>query len=156
MCNLYSITTNQAAILALFRVVNQYVGNLPPMPSVFPDYPAPVVRNTRDGQRELAMLRWGICRRRHASAAPPVTNVRNTASPHWRAWLKPESRCLVRTRTVDAYRGGSDSDHRGAGLVRVLTRRGPEFELASARTDMQPRKAVTLKPRVAYFGQCPN
>jgi hypothetical protein len=28
MCNLYSITTNQAAIAALFRVVNRYVGNL--------------------------------------------------------------------------------------------------------------------------------
>ena len=27
MCNLYSITTNQAAIIALFRVVNRYVGN---------------------------------------------------------------------------------------------------------------------------------
>jgi hypothetical protein len=45
MCNLYSITTNQAAIAALFRVVNRYVGNLPPMPGVFPDYPAPAVRN---------------------------------------------------------------------------------------------------------------
>jgi len=44
MCNLYSITTNQAAIAALFRVMNQYVGNLLPMPGVFPDYPAPVVR----------------------------------------------------------------------------------------------------------------
>ena len=32
MCNLYSITTNQAAIIALFRVMNGYVGNLPPMP----------------------------------------------------------------------------------------------------------------------------
>jgi hypothetical protein len=31
MCNLYSITTNQAAIAALFRVMNRYVGNLPPM-----------------------------------------------------------------------------------------------------------------------------
>jgi hypothetical protein len=27
----YSITTNQAAIIALFRVINRYVGNLPPM-----------------------------------------------------------------------------------------------------------------------------
>jgi hypothetical protein len=45
MWNLYSITTNQAAIIALFRVMNRYVGNLPPMPGVFPDYPAPVVRN---------------------------------------------------------------------------------------------------------------
>jgi len=32
MCNLYSITTKQAAIAALFRVMNRYVGNLPPMP----------------------------------------------------------------------------------------------------------------------------
>jgi hypothetical protein len=35
MCNLYSITTNQAAIIALFRVMNRYVGNLAPMPGVF-------------------------------------------------------------------------------------------------------------------------
>ena len=46
MCNLYSITTNPAAIIALFRVINRYVGNLPPTPVVFPDYPAPVIRNT--------------------------------------------------------------------------------------------------------------
>jgi putative SOS response-associated peptidase YedK len=52
MCNLYSITTNQAAIAALFRVLNQNVGNLPPMPGVFPDYPAPVVRNV-GAEREL-------------------------------------------------------------------------------------------------------
>jgi putative SOS response-associated peptidase YedK len=53
MCNLYSITTNQAAIIALFRVVNRYVGNLAPMPGVFPDYKAPIVRNSsprRDGE----------------------------------------------------------------------------------------------------------
>ena len=42
MCNPYSI--NQAAIIGLFRVINRYVGNLPPMPGVFPDYPAPVRR----------------------------------------------------------------------------------------------------------------
>jgi hypothetical protein len=30
MCNLYSITTNQAAIINLFRVVNRYIGNLAP------------------------------------------------------------------------------------------------------------------------------
>jgi hypothetical protein len=32
VCKLYSITTNQAAIAALFRVVNRYVGNPAPMP----------------------------------------------------------------------------------------------------------------------------
>jgi putative SOS response-associated peptidase YedK len=87
MCNLYSITTNQAAIIALFRVMNRYVGNLPPMPGVFPDYPAPVVRNVGT-DRELTMMRWGM-------PPPPVTNIRNTSSPHWRGWLKPENRCLV-------------------------------------------------------------
>jgi phage FluMu protein Com len=34
MCNL-SNTTNQAAIIALFRVANRYVGNLAPMPGGF-------------------------------------------------------------------------------------------------------------------------
>src|SRR4051812_50166783 len=59
MCNLYSITTNQEAIRQLFRVVNRYVGNLPPMPGVFPDYPAPVVRNAAGG-REMTLMRWGM------------------------------------------------------------------------------------------------
>jgi putative SOS response-associated peptidase YedK len=58
-CNLYSITTNQAAIIALFHVMNRYVGNLPPMSGVFPDYPAPVARNAGT-ERELAMMRWGM------------------------------------------------------------------------------------------------
>lgn len=51
MCNLYSITTNQEAIVRLFRQVNRYVGNLAAMPSVFPDYPAPVVRSRRHRAR---------------------------------------------------------------------------------------------------------
>ena len=88
MCNLYSITTNQAAIINLF---SRYVGNLAPMPGVFPDYPAPVVRNT-DGGLEMAIVRWGHVAR---AGGPPVTNIRNTSSPHWRGWLKPENRCLV-------------------------------------------------------------
>ena len=65
MCNLYSITTNQAAISALFRVVNRYVGNLAPMPGVFPDYKAPIVRNGAEG-RELATARWGMASSQHA------------------------------------------------------------------------------------------
>ena len=43
MCNLYSITTNQAAIIALFRAINRYVGNLPPMTGVFPDNKHPAM-----------------------------------------------------------------------------------------------------------------
>src|SRR5216684_580944 len=105
MCNLYSITTNQAAIAALFRVINQYVGNLPPMPGVFPDYPAPVVRNAgqnTDGERELVMMRWGMPPPPR-TGGPPVTNIRNTSSPHWRGWLKPEQRCLVPANSFAEY-----------------------------------------------------
>jgi putative SOS response-associated peptidase YedK len=82
MCNLYSITTNQAAIIALFRVINRYVGNLPPMPGVYPDFPAPVLRDTEAG-RELSIMRWGMPPLPRAGGAP-VTNIRNTTSPHWR------------------------------------------------------------------------
>jgi putative SOS response-associated peptidase YedK len=102
MCNnLYSITTNQAAIAALFRELNQSVGNLPPMPGVFPDYPAPVVRNS-GAEREMVMMRWGMPPPPR-TGGPPVTYIRNTSSPHWRGWLKPENRCLVPANSFAEY-----------------------------------------------------
>lgn len=94
MCNLYSCTKGQAAIIALTRALRDATGNLPPMPGIFPDYPAPVVRNAPDGVRELAMARWGMPGPPQFGGAP-ITNVRNVKSPHWRAWLKTENRCVV-------------------------------------------------------------
>src|SRR5271163_2983188 len=98
MCNLYSMTTNQEAIRNLFKVAVDNTGNLSPLPGVYSDYAAPIVRNSAAG-RELSMARWGM-------PTPPkflegkksdsgVTNVRNATSPHWRRWLGVESRCLV-------------------------------------------------------------
>jgi|SRR6185436_1394274 hypothetical protein len=78
MCNLYSITTNQAAIIALFRIINRYVGNLAPMPGVFPDFPAPVIRYTDTGT-EITLMRWGMLPPPR-TGGPPVTNIRNTSS----------------------------------------------------------------------------
>jgi putative SOS response-associated peptidase YedK len=101
MCNLYSITTNQEAIIALFRVINRYVGNLAPIPGVFPDYPAPVIRNS-GGELEMTMMRWGMPPPPR-TGGPPVTNIRNTSSPHWRGWLKPENRCLVPANSFAEY-----------------------------------------------------
>jgi putative SOS response-associated peptidase YedK len=73
-------------------------GNLPPLPGIFPDYAAPIVRNQRGG-RELMMARWGMPSPAFAlkgsNSDPGVTNIRNTASPHWRRWLGPEHRCVV-------------------------------------------------------------
>lgn len=100
MCNLYSNTTAVDAMRQLFkdRPWENRAGNLAPLPAIYPDQPAPVVLNDRDG-RLLKMARWGL-------PTPPlylrgkktdrgVTNVRNTRSPHWRRWLGPEHRCLV-------------------------------------------------------------
>ena len=121
MCNLYSITTNQAAIIALFRVVNRYVGNLAPMPGVFPDYQAPIVRNGGQG-RELGTARWGMPSSQHAlteatkkraakleAKGKPVdfkellrmepdsgtTNIRRLNSKHWSRWYGTEHRCIA-------------------------------------------------------------
>ncbi len=79
-----------------------HTGNLPPMPTIFPDYPAPIVRNGPTGhesERELVMARWGMPSPQFALVGkktdPGVTNIRNTKSPHWRRWLGVEHRCLV-------------------------------------------------------------
>jgi len=73
-------------------------GNLPPLPSVYPDQAAPIVRNGVEG-RELVMARWGMPSPARALQGKRtdrgVTNIRNTASPHWRRWLGVGHRCLV-------------------------------------------------------------
>jgi putative SOS response-associated peptidase YedK len=108
MCNLYSHTSNRQAIIDLARafVVRASVGNLPPMPGIFPDYPAPIVRNTAAG-RELAIARWGMPSPQFVlkgkSTDPGVTNVRNVSSPHWRRWLSPANRCLVPFTSFSEY-----------------------------------------------------
>jgi putative SOS response-associated peptidase YedK len=98
MCNLYSLTKGQQAIREMARAMRDTTGNLPPLPGIFPDYAAPVVRNAPDG-RELAMARWGlpspVFALKGKKSDPGVTNVRNTKSPHWRRWLGVENRCLV-------------------------------------------------------------
>ncbi|MGV9008462.1 MAG: SOS response-associated peptidase family protein [Brevundimonas sp.] len=97
------------------------VGNLAPG-DVYPDYPSPIVRHGLDGERELALSRWGMPSSKKAlfDAATKradklrakgkdvdfprllelepdsgTTNVRNTTSSHWKPWLEPANRCLV-------------------------------------------------------------
>jgi putative SOS response-associated peptidase YedK len=94
MCNLYSMTKNQDGIRNLFKVSQDRTGNMPPLPGIFPDMLAPVVRTSRDGERVLEMMRWGFPPPPNAGPQP-VTNVRNTTSGYWRGWLEPRFRCLV-------------------------------------------------------------
>jgi putative SOS response-associated peptidase YedK len=98
VCNLYSMLRSQEAMRLLFPGLIDRVGNLPPLPGIYPDYPAPIIRNSAEG-RELVMARWGM-------PTPPqylggkkvdrgVTNIRRVTSSHWRPWLGPDHRCLV-------------------------------------------------------------
>jgi len=150
VCNLYSITTNQAAIIALFRVMNRYVGNLPPMPGVFPDFPAPVVRNTDHGT-ELIPMRWGMPPPLR-SGGPPVTNIRNTSSPHWRGWLKPENRCLVPFNSFAEYAPEANPVTRKKDVVwfaRDESRPLLSFAGILDRNPRRPRHQVQADPRSA-------
>ena len=127
MCNLYSVTKGQAAIIALTRAMRDRTGNLPPMPGVFPDYSAPIVRNAPDGVRELALARWGMPSSQMAQMQATkkragkleakgkvvdfkellrmepdggTTNIRNTSSKHWKRWLGVENRCVVSVHVI--------------------------------------------------------
>jgi putative SOS response-associated peptidase YedK len=137
MCNLYSMTTSQAAIIALTRAMRDTTGNLPPLPGIFRDYRAPVVRNAPDGVRELAMLRWGMPSSQVAQMEATrkrvnkleakgknvdfkemlklepdsgTTNIRNTASNHWKRWLGVENRCVVPLTSFSEFNKAEGGD----------------------------------------------
>lgn len=93
MCNLYSYTKSQDETRRLLGVMLDRTGNHPPLPAIFPDQMAPVVRTGRDGVREMLPMRWGLPSPK--AGQRPVTNVRNTESPWWQSWLEPRWRCLV-------------------------------------------------------------
>jgi hypothetical protein len=145
MCNLYSITTNQAAIIALFRVINRDVGNLPPMPGVFPDYPAPVIRNA-GADRELTMMRWGMPPPPRTGGFP-VTNIRNTTSPHWRGWLMPKADAWCRLTALRNMRQSptlllARKTSFGSRLMTIgrcspLAGSGPSSKVTAARSQSQ-------------------
>jgi putative SOS response-associated peptidase YedK len=102
-------------------------GNLAPQAGIYPDYPAPIVRTGADGERELAMARWGMpsssealfaaTRNRAAKLQAKgrtvdfkellrlepdsgTTNIRNVKSRHWQRWLEPEPRSSISMATA--------------------------------------------------------
>lgn len=83
MHNLYSITKGHAAIIALTRAMCDTACNMLPLPGIFPDYLPPIGSNAPGGVRQLAMARWGMLGP-PAFGGAPITDIRNTKSPHWR------------------------------------------------------------------------
>lgn len=120
MCNLYRFNPKDWPNRWVQDAEN--LVNLMPSYEVYPDQTAPVLRNTPDGKRQFANVRWGLPSSSQAlyqAAAKRAdklrakgkevdfdallkmepdggtTNVRNTASKHWTRWLGAEHRCLV-------------------------------------------------------------
>jgi putative SOS response-associated peptidase YedK len=148
MCNLYSITTNQAAIAGLFRRMNRYVGNLASMPGVFPDYPTPVIRNIGDAE-EMVLMRWGMPPP-PKTGGPPVTNIRNTSSPHLRGWLKPENRCLFPANSFAEYAPEANPETKKKDVVWFALEEGrPLF----ASPTSGPSSGATVAPSRSRFHQ---
>jgi len=67
MCDLCSVTKGQSAVRDLFAVKHDRAGNLPPLPGVFPDQMAPIIRSGADGERELVMGRCHVAKQRARS-----------------------------------------------------------------------------------------
>ena len=114
MCNLYSVTKGQQAIREFTKALHDITGNMPSLPGVFPDYAAPIVRNTAEG-RQLTKARWGMPSPQFAlknrKTDSGVTNIRNAASPHWRRWLGPDNRCLVPFTSFSENEALPDGSH---------------------------------------------
>lgn len=98
VCNLYSYKRSVDEIRQALGRLRDDGLNMPPLPGIFPDYPAPIV-HLAAGEPSLRIARWGmptppryLLNRR---TDPGVTNIRRVSSPHWRRWLGPESRCVV-------------------------------------------------------------
>ncbi|MEQ8896950.1 MAG: SOS response-associated peptidase [Roseovarius sp.] len=105
MCNLHSNMTTQQAMRQLFDVAAGFdgLGNLAPLPAIFPRYRAPVVRIGEGGQRELVSMHWGfllpqVSKKTGKPIMPKaVNNARDDKVRHssfWRASFE-ERRCLI-------------------------------------------------------------
>ena len=135
MCNLYATRTSQAELRGLFDVdpSRDRLGNLGPLPAIFPRGDAPVVRLGEDGARELVAMHWGfpMPQRSKRTGEPilprAVNNARDdklASSPFWRESFE-ERRCLVPATAFCEAQGRSPAVHHWFGLATEETEADP-------------------------------
>ena len=111
----------------------------------FPDYPAPVIRNS-GGELEMTMMRWGMPPPTR-TGGPPGPNIRNTSSPHWRMWLKPENPCLVLANSFAEYAPEPSPETKKKHVVWfALSDDRPLFAFAGIRTTFNGDRGTKSKP----------
>ena len=106
MCNRYRQVKTQADLSRLFDA-RPLIDTADPPTELFPKRQGLVVRKEA-GERVLDLMRWGFPPPPQGRA--PVTNVRNLASPFWRAALnRPDRRCLVPVTSFCEWEGEAGS-----------------------------------------------
>jgi putative SOS response-associated peptidase YedK len=98
------------------------------------------------------MVRWGMPPPPR-TGGPPVTNIRNTSSPHWRGWLKPENRRLVLANSFAEYAPEPNPMFAFAGRARTIGG-GDAHRVFSAAQNCSVTavvSSVTFQPFVSAF-----
>ena len=157
MCNLYTHRRPQEAMRQLFAGLDDRGVNLAAA-DFYPDQRAPIIRHAAEGGLALALARWGMPsppQYLRTARDPGVTNIRNTASPHWRRWLAPAHRCLVPltafAEPCGAGRGNqwfALSDDRPAFFAGIETR--------GRRSLRKVRDGETVDDLFAFLTTAPN
>jgi putative SOS response-associated peptidase YedK len=121
--------SNQRAILELTRATRSRTGNLPPLPAIYPDAVAAVVAPV--GRRRARVDHDALGMPGPKQYGGPVTNIRNTRSPHWRRWLVPAHRCLV---PVTSFSEWEDTKLKKTPMWFALSEEQPLFAFAGIWT----------------------
>jgi putative SOS response-associated peptidase YedK len=90
------------------------------------------------------MLHWGMPGPPQFGGGP-ITNIRNTASPHWRRWLGPANRCLVPVTSFCEY---EDTQPRKTPTWFALSEERPLFFFAGLWTTWHGTRGAKAAPVV--------
>jgi putative SOS response-associated peptidase YedK len=92
------------------------------------------------------MMRWGMPPPPRAGGFP-VTNIRNTTSPHWRGWLKAENRCLVPANSFAEYAPEPNPETKKKDVVWfALNDDRPLFAFGGLWTKFKGDRGIKSKP----------
>ena len=94
----------------------------------------------------VTLMHWGMPPPPR-TGGPPVTNIRNTSSPHWRGWLKPENRCLVPFNSFAEYSPEPNPETKKKDVVWfALADDRPLFAFAGIWTTFNGDRGTKSKP----------
>ncbi|MEO0566536.1 MAG: SOS response-associated peptidase family protein [Pseudomonadota bacterium] len=122
MCNLFSNLLALDAMRSLFKIDIETLGNAEPLPAVFPDIAAPIVRLDEEGRRHLHLARCGWNKAKFGW----VTNIRNLQGWPWKYEIEQDwNRCLVPATSFAEYHP-TEKDENGRKKVVWFKRQGED------------------------------